>query len=56
MPIREQDHRVVARAMATPFGGAKKGGDFVAGEVIAEARFVGHVNNIPRPPSPASPR
>jgi hypothetical protein len=33
----------VARAL---LGGAQKGGDFVAGEVIAEARFVGHAYNI----------
>ena len=57
MPVRDQDHRVIARAVARTFlGGAKKRGDFVAGEVIAETRFVGHANNLAQPPSPSSPR
>ena len=47
VPVGEQDHRVVARAVARAFlGGAQKRGDFVAGEVIAEARFAGHANNV----------
>ena len=57
VPVREQDHRVVARAVARAFlGGAEKRGDFVAGEVVAEAWFGGHANNLPRAPSPSSPR
>ena len=56
MAVGEKDHRVVARAVAAFLGGAEEGGDFVAGKVIAEARFAGHANNLPRPPSPSSPR
>jgi hypothetical protein len=37
-------------------GGAEKGGDFVAGEIVTQALFVGHANNLPRTPSPSSPR
>ena len=47
MPVGEQDHRVVARAVARAFlGGAEERGDFVAGEVIAETRFVGHAIQV----------
>jgi hypothetical protein len=57
MPVGKQDHRVVARAVARALlGSAQKRGDFVAGEVIAEARFAGHANNLPQPPSSSSPR
>jgi len=55
MPVRDEDHRVVARAMAAFLGGAEEQSDFVAGEVIAESRFAGHANNLPRTPSPSSP-
>ena len=56
MPVREQDHRVVARPMAALLGGAEECCDFVAGEIIAQTRFAGHASNLARPPSPSSPR
>jgi hypothetical protein len=57
VPVGDEDHRVIARTVARAFlGGAEERGDFVAGEVVAEARFAGHAYNLPRLPSPASPR
>ena len=57
VPVGDKDHRVVARAVALgSLGGAEKGGDFVAGEIVTQALFVGHANNLPRTPSPSSPR
>ena len=51
MAVGEQDHRVVARTMTAPLGGGKERGDFVAGEVIAEGRFVGSAYSVARRPS-----
>ena len=57
MTIGDEDHCVVAHAVAgTLLGGAKKGDDFVAGEVVAQAGFAGHERNLPQTPSPSSPR
>jgi len=52
-----QDHRLVARGLARTFlGSAQKRRYFFSGEVIAEARFAGHANNLPPTPSALSPR
>ena len=56
VPVGEQDHRVVARTLATLLRAAKECCDFVSGEVIAEAWFAGHAYKLSRTPSPASPR
>ncbi len=48
VPVGDEDHRVVARAVAAFPGGAKKGGDFVAGEVGAEARCGSHGTRLPQ--------
>src|ERR1700687_2878286 len=57
MPVSEQDHRVVARAVARALlSGAEEQRDFVAGEIVAQGLFMGHRNTLPRTPSPSSPR
>lgn len=56
MPVREQDHRVVARPMAALLGEAEECCDFVAGQIIAQTRVAGHASALARPPSPSSPR
>src|SRR3981081_626009 len=55
MPVGDEYHRVVARAMTAFLGRAEERRDFVVGEVIVEARFAGHANTLSRPPAPSSP-
>ena len=55
VPIREQDHRVVARAVTGFLGGAEKLRHFVAREVSTKALCGSHAPKLPLKPSPSSP-